>query len=207
MGNTGLAVLHSGYSPATLARKQTSARNLRLLQAELVDRPNDPYLLYQLGKTLLVEKKLAEAVPPMLAALGLAPPNASYVSGLVCDLGYALKDSGRGAEALALLDQYEPRFPDYTDLRFLEGLCHMELGHASEMQKAFEHCLLLGEAPLYATVQGVGTYRAHYNLGLYAELAGDVEGARRRYEQALAACSTFEPAARRLQGLPRGVAR
>jgi glycosyltransferase involved in cell wall biosynthesis len=200
-GNTGLAVLHSGYSPATLARRQSSARNLRALEAELRERPDDPYLHYQTGKTLFVARRPAEAVEPMRAALRLVPRGAAYFSALVCDLAYALKDSGRPAEALALLEEHRPRFADYTDLWFLEGLCHLALGRATEMRRAFERCLELGEAPLYATVQGVGTYRADYNLGLFAELAGDAAGARRHYERALASCRTFDLAAQRLRGL------
>jgi glycosyltransferase involved in cell wall biosynthesis len=201
IGDTGLVVIHSGYSPATLARKGTSERNMRLLEAELRERPEDPYLHYQVGKTLFVAKKPAEAVAPMRRALGLVAPAAAYFSALVCDLGYALKDSGRPAEALALLDEHGRRFPDYTDLWFLEGLCHLALGRAADMRRAFERCLALGEAPLYATVQGVGTYRAHYNLGLFAELGGDRHRARIHYESALAASASFDLAAKRLQGL------
>jgi glycosyltransferase involved in cell wall biosynthesis len=201
VGNTGLAVLHSGYSPAALARKRSSTRNLRLLEAELLERPDDPYVHYQIGKTLFVSGRAAEAVAPLQRALRHAERSTAYFSALVCDLAYALKDSGRPAEALAVVLEHRPRFADYTDLWFLEGLCQLALGRAVEMQRAFEHCLRLGEAPLYATVQGVGSYRAHYNLGLFAELVGDAGRARRHYEQALGACPTFEVAGRRLAGL------
>lgn len=199
VGNTGLAVLHSGYRPEMLTRKGTSDRNLRLLRAELALKPDDPYLNYQLGKTLLVAGRPGEAIVPFAAALERAPLSSSYASSLACDAGYALKGVGRPADALAVVRRHQRHFPDYTDLWFLEGLCHLALGDAPAMLRAFEHCLVLGEAPLYSTVQGVGSFRALTNLGLYHELRRDYAKSGAFYERALAASPSFAPALRALE--------
>ncbi|MGD0677625.1 MAG: glycosyltransferase [Polyangiaceae bacterium] len=204
IGNSGLVVIHSGYTPETLARKGTSDRNLRLLRAELERRPDDAYLHYQIGKTLLVGGQAVEAVPPLMTAMASAAPSASYASALACDLGYALKGSGRPGEALQIVRRAELQYKDYTDLWFLEGLCHLALGHADAMVVAFEHCLVLGEAPLYPTVQGVGTFRPLYNLGLYHELRGDQAKARELYTRAVAANPSFLPASQRLKRIAQG---
>ena len=201
IGDTGLAVLHSGYRPEVLARRGKSDRNLRLLRAELARKPEDPYWNYQLGKTLLVGGAPAEAVAPFAIALEHLAPSAGYASALVCDYGYALKGAGRPAEALALIQRFLPQFPDYTDLWFLDGLCHLALGRARDMIAAFERCLALGEVPHYATVRGVGTFRPLYNLGLFYELAGDVAKAREFYSRALAVQPTFGLAVERLRRL------
>ncbi len=203
IGDTGLAVVHSGYRPEVLARKGTSDRNLRLLRAELASKPEDPYLNYQLGKTLLVGGRAAEALPPFAIALAHLAPSTGYASALVCDYGYALKGAGRPADALALIQRFLPQFADYTDLWFLRGLCHLALGHAREMTASFERCLALGEASQYATVRGVGTFRPLYNLGLFYELAGDPTKAREFYSRALAIQPSFGPAAERRERLPR----
>jgi glycosyltransferase involved in cell wall biosynthesis len=203
-GDTGLVVLHSGYRPEVLARKATSDRNLRLLRAELVRKPHDPYLNYQLGKTLLVSGRATEAIAPFAAAVEGISLSAGYASSLACDFGYALKGAGRPAEALALVQRFLPHFPDYTDLWFLAALCHLALGQAREMVGAFERCLSLGEAPRYATVQGVGSFRPLYNLGLYYELGGDHGRAREYYARALALQPSFAPAAERLRRSPGG---
>ena len=200
-GDTGLAVLHSGYRPEVLARKGTSDRNLRLLRAELARKPEDPYLNYQLGKTLLVGGRPAEAITPFAIAVERVPPSAGYVSSLICDYGYALKGAARPAEALALAQRFLPQYPDYTDLWFLTGLCHLALGQARAMVSAFERCLALGEAPRYATVKGVGSFRALYNLGLFYELAGDPAKARECFARALEAEPSFALAAERLRRL------
>jgi Tfp pilus assembly protein PilF len=201
VANTGLQVLHSGYSPATLARKGSSERNLRLIREAIARNPAEPYLRYQLGKTLLVSGRPSEAVEPFASALPQVPTGAAYLGAFVCDYGYALKGAGRPAEALSLVRRFQPQFPDYTDLWFLEGLCHLATGNVPEMLAAFERCLSLGEAPLHATVQGVGSFRALYNLGLYHELCGDTGQARRLYERALSVNPSFVQAARRLEAL------
>ena len=189
VGNTGLAVLHSGYSPAVLGRKGSRDRNLRLLETELASRPRDAYLNYQLGKTRLVSGRPAESLAPFAIAIEHAAPQATFTSALACDYGYALKAAGRAAEALAVVRRFQPHYPDYTDLWFLEGLCHLALGAAVEMRRAFEKCLALGEAPLYATVQGVGTFLPLYNLGLYHELLGEADPSAR----AVRASARVEP--------------
>jgi len=201
VGNTGLAVRHSGYTPLALARKGTAERNLTLLRADLASRPGDPYLHYQIGKTLLVSGRATDSLPSLSMAIGRVPTSASYASALACDYGYALKAAGRPAEALAVVHRFQVEHPDYTDLWFLEGLCHLALGHTREMITAFERCLALGEAPLYATVQGVGTFRPLFNLGLYYELTGDTARARELYDRALAMNPAFAVAQKRLQAL------
>jgi glycosyltransferase involved in cell wall biosynthesis len=204
IGDTGLAVLHSGYRPDVLARKGTSDRNLRLLRAELARKPDDPYLNYQLGKTLLVAGRLADAIAPFALAAEHVSPATGYTSALVCDYGYALKGAARPAEALAVIERFLPHYPDYTDLWFLAGLCHMALGQAREMVSAFERCIALGEAPRYATVRGVGSFRPLYNLGLFYELGGDHAKARECYGRALEAEPSFAPAAERMRRLSAG---
>ncbi len=199
--NTGFAVTHSGYTPEAFARKGAVARNLRRLREELAKSPDDPYLNYQLGKTLLVAKQAQEAVPYLERSLALHPRHAADASPQGGDVGYALRHAGRTADALAAAKRFQRQFPDYTDLHFLEGICHMHLGDAAAMRAAFERCLALGDSPRYATVQGVGSYRAHYNLGLFFELAGDPQSARHHYERALGSCASFKPAADRLGGL------
>lgn len=201
-GDTGLCVLHSGYSAEALARKGTARRNLALLEAELADHPGDPYLRYQIGRTLWQDDPAA-AIPHLQAALRGLPPTERppYLPSLVRELGYALRACQRSADALALLRTYRPLLPDFTDLVFLQGLLHMDLDQAGPMLEAFLDCLRLGEPTQHAsTVEGVGSYRPLCNLALFFELTGQREQARAHYTEALRLCPGFTPAA---EGLAR----
>jgi glycosyltransferase involved in cell wall biosynthesis len=63
---TPLSVGPDSYSPAALAAKR--GRNRRLLEAEMLDHPGDPYLLYQLGKDADVYQDYALAADSFSAA-------------------------------------------------------------------------------------------------------------------------------------------
>jgi glycosyltransferase involved in cell wall biosynthesis len=201
-GDSGLVAVHSGYTDAAIRRRDKTQRNLKLLQLELESRPNDAYVLFQLGRTFVKHKQPDVAVGHFEAALRAIAPDASYLSLLVVALGYALKTLGRAALALPLLESHKPRLGDSPDLWFLEGLLAMETGDVPRMLRAFDTCLGLGETTRYETVEGVGSYRAHFNLGLFHELSGDVERARMHYQAALSFPGHFPPAAHRLMRLP-----
>lgn len=201
-GDSGLVAVHSGYTEAAIRRRDKTQRNLKLLRLDLEARPNDAYLHFQLGRTLVKHKQPDAAVGHFQRALTHIAPDASYLSLVVVALGYALKTLGRAAQALPLLESHKPRLGDSPDLWFLEGLLAMETGDVPRMLRAFDTCLGLGETKRYETVEGVGSYRAHFNLGLYHELAGDVERARMHYRAALTFPGHFAPAAHRLTRLP-----
>ncbi|HEX4462573.1 MAG TPA: glycosyltransferase [Polyangia bacterium] len=206
-GDSGLVAVHSGYTEAAIRRRDKTARNLKLLKLELDARPHDAYVHFQLGRTLVKHKQPDVAVGHFQRALATIAPDAPYLSLVVVALGYAWKTLGRAAQALPLLESYKPRLGDSPDLWFLEGLLAMETGDVPRMLRAFDTCLSLGETKRYETVEGVGSYRPHFNLGLFHELAGDVERARMHYRAALTFPGHFQPAAHRLMRLPAQQAR
>jgi tetratricopeptide (TPR) repeat protein len=200
-GDTGLRVIHSGYTDAAMQRGDKTRRNLALLHLELAARPDDAYVRFQLGRTCARNKQPEVAVGHFEAALRTIAADAPYFCPLVVSLGYALKACGRAPAALLLVESCKPRLGDSPDLWFLEGLLAMQTGDAPRMLAAFETCVRLGETTRYDTVEGVGTYRAHFNLGAFHELAADVGRARAHYQAALAASHGFAPAAERLAKL------
>src|SRR5438309_383390 len=52
---TGVEVRHSGYGSADVVRRK-QARNLRLLELEHADRPDDPWVVLQLARVLPAER-------------------------------------------------------------------------------------------------------------------------------------------------------
>jgi len=200
-GDTGLRAVHSGYTDAAMRQGDKTQRNLKLLLLELAARPGDAYVQFQLGRTFARNKQLDVAIGHFEAALSTIAPDAPYLCPLVVEFGYALKARGRAGAALLLLESHERALGDSPDLRFLEGLLAMQTGNVGRMLAAFETCVRLGETTRYDTVEGVGTYRAHFNLGMFHELAGNVGQARAHYQAAVACSNRFAPAADHLAKL------
>lgn len=90
-------------------------------------------------------------------------------------------------QLLSLLDFAIQIFHDYTDLYYIYGSALIEIRTIESFQlipTAFERCVELGDADphKYEGEKGAGTYLAHYNLGLYYELSGNLEKAKFHYK-------------------------
>ncbi len=207
---TDLLILHTGYSPEIMEQRGKAQRNLRLLERELADKPADPYLRYQTGRTHYVLKDYASAAASFEAALalldGTPPAEIPYLSTIFSQLAYCHVYMRDLESAIGTVGAGLQLFPDYTDLYFVYGVALMQLGgagHVDEMVAAFERCLAMGEPdPLrHSTVAGVGSFRAQHNLGAFREALGDLDGAASYYSQAAAA--GFQPSIDRLRAMRR----
>jgi len=206
--DTGVHLLHTGYTASALADTDKVSRNLRLLELAQAEDPTNAYIAYQIGRTHQAVGRMSQAISAYRTALsGLEGRSASespYLSSLLVQLGYALLDRHDVGELFEVLAQATELYPDFTDLYFLYGLALMELGDESrlvDVQMTFEHCLALGEPnpAQYESVPGVGSYRAAYNLGIFHESRGDAAQARAFFERA--AADGYTPAAERLRAL------
>lgn len=186
---SGIIIDHFGYQEEEIQSKDKYRRNLSLIQASLETNENDSYLLFQLGRTYYVMKEYlsaAEALTKCIASMGSTKQH--YLSTAYLTLGYTyihLKEWGLFEKCLNdAIDIY----PDYTDLYYMYGTALVEAKNPewlTYIPEAFMNCLKLG-APMsskYETVAGVGTYKAHYNLGVYYELTGNIQLALYHYEQ------------------------
>lgn len=178
---SGLRITHHGYLSQTLNARNKLQRNLSLLH-RCWREGADAYIAYQLGVTYLVAGRPADALPWFDETRRL---QGQYSWGVLKHTAQCLRALGRYAEAARLVKQGTVLYPDYTDLHFLLGTLFLDLGCIREAEKAFLACLDLGEAPSpYKTVEGVGSFLAHYNLGVIHEMTGRLGSAVEHYRAA-----------------------
>lgn len=186
-------ILHSGYAGTQEARKEKAQRNIKLLRRELEQRPDDAYLLYQLGKSSYMAQDYSGAVCAFEAALGYdLNPKLEYVIDMVETYGYALLHSGQVEKALQLRGVYQ-EFGDCADFKFLMGLIYMN----NEM---FEEAVVeFNQAAGYRTARAAGanSYLAYYNAGVIRECLGDTKQAYAYYEK----CGDYGKAKERITAL------
>ncbi|RYE03236.1 MAG: glycosyltransferase family 2 protein [Sphingomonadales bacterium] len=168
-----LHVGHDGYLEDQLARKR--GRNGPLLLAELRERPDDPYLLYQLGKDCEMNADLRAASGYYAAALAGTAPNRNWRHGLVIRQMRSLGKIGQLDSALALADAELPHWQQSPDFFFVLGNLLLDQAVADPAQAvqdwlplaagAWEHCLAIGERPdLEGSMPGCGSHLAEHNL-------------------------------------------
>jgi glycosyltransferase involved in cell wall biosynthesis len=166
---------HDGYLDRQLDRKRN--RNHPLLLRDLADRPNDPYIVYQLGKDAEMRGDMLHACDRYLESLQLTPPTANWRHELVLQAITALSKARRLDEALALADAEINAWPNSPDFFFVLGDMLLDqaladpvhaVGHWLPLASdAWAQCLVIGERPdLQGSVAGRGSHLAQHNLDL-----------------------------------------
>ncbi|MCB9916450.1 MAG: glycosyltransferase family 2 protein [Planctomycetes bacterium] len=186
--DTGVVVHHLGYAAEVVAGRDKLARNRRLLEAALVDEPDNAYLWYQLGRTEFVAEDHAAAWSACARAVErLAGADAAYAASLHETAAYALRQLGRSAEARELLLRLLPRYAARADTRFALALCDLDVGRLAEAEAGFQACLQLeDEAPEGGEAsRSACTWAPAFNLGVMHEVLEHVDEAVAWYRRAL----------------------
>lgn len=208
--STEIRIFHFGYSKSVINNQNKIERNIELLLLELQMDPENPYILYQLGKTNYVGGKYEGAnlqfqnAIDLLAGQENLPP---YLPNLLISYAYSLLKVKDFDKLFSVVEIGVDLYPDFTDIYFIYGIALMELKdvkYINQIRESFEYCLKLGEADSskYETVTGVGSFRALYNLGVYYEVLGELNKAIEYYKKA-EKYDSFLPAFQRIRMLDR----
>lgn len=169
----GLHLGHDGYLDAQMAEKRD--RNRPLLLLELGERPDDPYILFQLGKDAEMRADYPAACDRYGRALAATGEGANWRHELLVRHLHCLGEAGRVTEALTLAETQIEAWTDSPDFFFVLGNLALERAmsdpaHALDQwlplaMSAWERCLDIGERPdLEGSVHGRGSHLAQHNL-------------------------------------------
>lgn len=181
---------HSGYDGDLEKRRNKTKRNISLLLEELKDKGDDPYILYQLGKSYYMEEDYLASCEAFDKALYFdLDPKLEYVQDMVESYGYALLNSQQYETAMQLLGVYD-EFAVNADFVYLMGLIYMNNARFSE---AIGEFIKATKMKVYKA-DGVNSYRAFYNIGVIYECLGQLDKAKLYYSK----CGEYKPALERL---------
>ena len=141
---------------------------------------NHPLAHYNLGTALLMQRRFAEAVPHLEAAIGADPAGTDAR----LNLGQALTGLGRAAEAAEQYRLVLARDPAAPDAAINLGALLITAGQAGEGEALLRRAL--AAAPELA--------EAHYHLGRAQEQRGDFGAAEASYRTAIGRKPSFAPA-------------
>lgn len=203
---TKVVINHHGYKKTEIQKKNKINRNLVLLKKQLESDSNSLYLRYQLGQTYYVSGNYTEAIKYFddalndISKLDYSP---NYLPTVLLSCGYCFLNTARFGDLDNLINIAIELYPDFTDLYFLYGVSLIERKDISKfkmIKEIFEFCLQLGEVENrnYETVEGVGSYRALYNLGVYHEVTNNIEEAITYYKKS-AEYNFYQPAIEKIK--------
>jgi tetratricopeptide (TPR) repeat protein len=180
---TAIRVEHFGYLGTVREAKDKSARNLELLERQVADGVDTPFLHFNLGSELTATGEHERALEhlrraweevsadPALRTYGYAPS-------LAARFVRALRSTGRLDEVGPAADRALAIFPGLTDVVLEAGHAAHTAGDRAEARRRFEDCLAMGDAPSsMSAVVGCGTFFALAALATLEREEGDLEAA------------------------------
>jgi glycosyltransferase involved in cell wall biosynthesis len=163
---TQVRIEHFGYLGAVRDAKEKSRRNLELLERQIAEGVDTPFLHFNLGS----ERAASGDLPGSLVHLQRAwdklesdPERLEYgyFPSLCSRLVKALNANRRHADAIAQADAILALLPGFTDVVLEQAMAHRGLGDLEASIAHFERCIAMGDAPArYSATVGAGTYHA-----------------------------------------------
>lgn len=182
-------------------------RNLEILLEELEGCPDDPYILYQVSRTLWLIKDYEKADIYFEKFYDKVPEaGTGYRVGGVISYIYNLLAVKKYEKGFRIIENEKSRLGGYADYHFACGTFYMQAiladvqkyaGYLGEIEQSYKRCLDIGEIPEHEGVKGSGSFKAAYNLGVWYEVNGKIEEAIQYYNMAKDA--GYQPAVKRIK--------
>jgi glycosyltransferase involved in cell wall biosynthesis len=166
-----IVIQHDGYEKQQ--RDKKLVRNEKILKQSLKASPDDPYLLYQLGKELENTERFREASEFYRRALLMAPQSSTYRHDLVVRSIFAFKKAQFFSDIFTLAANIEwPQSPDFF-FALGDALLDYAVNYLPLIEQAWKTCLELGDNNnLSGTVIGRGSFLAAENLAAFYGTVG-----------------------------------
>ena len=196
---TDLTVRHTGYvDPALRARKLD--RDIKILERELEDRPDDPFVLFNLGAIAIERREWHEALGFLERSLAGSAPTDSIVRKLFALIArrtrcWATRKRRCGPAPKGLkLD------PEDAELWFRKAVVHRHRGESAEAEQCWRRILGLQRPDQFCSVdQGIYGHLTRRNLAALAAERGDHAEAERLWSEVLAECPGDREATAKLE--------
>jgi glycosyltransferase involved in cell wall biosynthesis len=202
-----VTVRHTGYTdPALRARKLD--RDARLCALDLRDRPDDPFVLFNLGAIAEEKQEWGSAIRFLRRSLAGSATSDSITRKLFALIARCHQMQGDSGAALRACAQGLALDPDDAELLFRRAVVHRHRGEATQARSCWRRLLTLRRPQHYCSIdQGIYGHLTRRNLAALAAEQGDHAEARSLWAEVLAECPGDRDALavlERLQGTTPG---
>ena len=199
---TELFVVHSGSDRTTDGRRRKLERDYRLLKLDLHDRPDHPFVLFNLGMTYNDDGRHSLALNYLERCLQVSQPRESHLRKAYALLVASLGQLGRTEDALQRSREGLELFPDDVELRFHLAAKLHELDRLEEAAESYQQLLKhQGERYLTSCDPGLAGFKSRHNLGIVYRDLDRPHDARREWQRVTRERPNFRPAWRGLAEL------
>jgi glycosyltransferase involved in cell wall biosynthesis len=196
---TNLTVRHTGYADQEL-RARKLERDTRLLMLDLADRPDDPFVLFNLGAVAVERHEWPKALRFLERSLRGSAPTDSIVRKLFALIARTHQMMGDSEKALRACSKGLRLDREDAELWFRKAVVHRHRGESSQAEQCWQRILRLRRPDQFCSVdQGIYGHLTRRNLAALAAERGDHAGAERLWREVLVECPGDREALAKLQ--------
>ena len=184
-------IMHSGYDVSPEGQAKKRERDMRLLALDLKERPDHPFVLFNMGMTEhhagLHEEAIAWLDKSLeKSAVGETFRRKAYALKVLSQRALGNLDGAKETvlKGLGELDQD-------SELRFLHGLILTETKHFAESLEQYLMVPELDPNVFYSVDLGLLTFKKHHNIGTVYYSLGDYKNASENWRKALQISPAF----------------
>jgi tetratricopeptide (TPR) repeat protein len=196
---TELIVRHTGYTDPELRARKLDRDN-RILKGELAERPDDPFVLFNLGSIAVERHQWPEALVFLKRSLAGSAPTDSIVRKLYALIARVHQMTGNSQEALRTCAEGLKLDAEDAELWFRKGVVHRHRGESAEAERCWRLILELKRPNQFCSFdQGIYGHVTRRNLAALAAERGDWAETERLWADVLAEFPGDREATARLQ--------
>ena len=162
---TDLYVVHSGSDHSAEGRQRKLERDYKLLRLDLQERPDHPFVLFNLGMTYADDDRHSLAIQYLSRCIQVSHPNESHVRKAFALLMGAQLQDGRIEDADQSAREALQRYPHDKELLFRRGQLLREMGRLQEAVDTYRRVIDEPVERHFASVDaGLTGHKARHNL-------------------------------------------
>ncbi|MBS1714221.1 MAG: glycosyltransferase [Armatimonadetes bacterium] len=192
-------VLHSGYDTSPEGQAKKRARDRALLWLDLTERPNHPFVLFNLGMTAHFNTQHKKACRWLKKSIEAAEPGESHLRKAYVLLAVSQRELGLSAESAWTLEEGLRAVGTDPELHFQRALLHSRCGNLQEAVHHYSAALDADVSSCFNSFDiGIKGFKTHHNLAGVLNALGRRTEAKEHYLKALSSSSDYAPSAEEL---------
>jgi glycosyltransferase involved in cell wall biosynthesis len=185
---TDVVIRHTGYIDSALRARKLD-RDARILQEELKERPDEPFILFNLGAIAIERRDWHGALEYLRNSLAQSAPSDSITRKLFALIARAHQMLGDPAAALRTCAEGLVIDPDDAELWHRKAVVHRSRGESADAESCWRRILSLRRPERFASLDmGIYGHLTRRNLAVLAAERGDHDVAARLWREVLAEC-------------------
>jgi glycosyltransferase involved in cell wall biosynthesis len=201
-----VTVRHTGYTD-TAVRARKLDRDAGILRTELAERPNDPFVLFNLGAIAIEREQWQESLGYLCRSLERSAPTDSITRKLFALIARAHQMLGNSDAALGACAEGLSFDPEDAELWFRKAVMHRHRREPADAEACWRRILTLRRPDKFCSVdEGIYGHLTRRNPAVLAAECGDRSEALRLWEAVLTECPGDDDAKKQIAILSGGQA-